>query len=158
MWKVSVPFGCDEVEGFLWWFDFLSEKMPATENIGRRHSIPIIYTRGTYYDVGFDVVQYCFVINNFLVKTWAVVDVLNDMCRYQIDMNLCLVLFLSVAVVLSLHLNHLYVPWKLWTFYVLSFNNINKEFRSFGSWLLLIFHIAMQLVTNVAHDNDICIA
>ncbi|KAK4877384.1 hypothetical protein RN001_009890 [Aquatica leii] len=29
--------------------------MPAIGSIGRRHSIPIIYTRGTHYEVGFDV-------------------------------------------------------------------------------------------------------
>ncbi|KAL3285330.1 hypothetical protein HHI36_019439 [Cryptolaemus montrouzieri] len=29
--------------------------MPVTENIGRRQSIPILYTRGTHYEVGFDV-------------------------------------------------------------------------------------------------------
>ena len=28
------------------------------ENIPRRHSIPIIYTRGTNYDVGYDVVKF----------------------------------------------------------------------------------------------------
>jgi len=29
--------------------------MPAVEKIGRRNSIPILYTRGTHYEVGFDV-------------------------------------------------------------------------------------------------------
>lgn len=29
--------------------------MPVTESIGRRQCIPIIYTRGTHYEVGFDV-------------------------------------------------------------------------------------------------------
>ncbi|KAF5282237.1 hypothetical protein FQA39_LY17657 [Lamprigera yunnana] len=29
--------------------------MPVIGSIGRRHSIPIIYTRGTHYEVGFDV-------------------------------------------------------------------------------------------------------
>nr|CAD7204674.1 unnamed protein product [Timema douglasi] len=29
--------------------------MPVTEKIGRRNSIPVIYTRGTHYQVGFDV-------------------------------------------------------------------------------------------------------
>jgi hypothetical protein len=32
--------------------------MPAVEDkIGRRNSIPILYTRGTHYEVGFDVVS-----------------------------------------------------------------------------------------------------
>lgn len=31
-------------------------KMPATENIGRRHCIPVVHVRGTHYEVGFDVV------------------------------------------------------------------------------------------------------
>lgn len=30
--------------------------MPVVEKIGRRNSIPILYTRGTHYEVGFDVV------------------------------------------------------------------------------------------------------
>ncbi|KAF2884225.1 hypothetical protein ILUMI_21960 [Ignelater luminosus] len=29
--------------------------MPVIEPIGRRHAIPILYTRGTHYEVGFDV-------------------------------------------------------------------------------------------------------
>lgn len=29
--------------------------MPAPSDIGRRNALPILYTRGTYYDVGFDV-------------------------------------------------------------------------------------------------------
>ncbi|XP_069701201.1 beta-alanyl-dopamine/carcinine hydrolase-like [Periplaneta americana] len=29
--------------------------MPAVEKIGRRNSIPVLYTRGTHYEVGFDV-------------------------------------------------------------------------------------------------------
>ncbi|PSN31332.1 hypothetical protein C0J52_24052 [Blattella germanica] len=29
--------------------------MPAIEKIGRRNSIPILYTRGTHYEVGFDI-------------------------------------------------------------------------------------------------------
>lgn len=28
-----------------------------TKDIGRRQAIPIIYTRGTHYDVGFDIVR-----------------------------------------------------------------------------------------------------
>jgi hypothetical protein len=31
-------------------------RMPVVEKIGRRNSIPILYTRGTHYEVGFDVV------------------------------------------------------------------------------------------------------
>lgn len=31
--------------------------MKATPDIGRRNAIPIIYTSGTYYEVGFDVVS-----------------------------------------------------------------------------------------------------
>lgn len=32
-------------------------RMPVVEKIGRRNSIPILYTRGTHYEVGFDVVS-----------------------------------------------------------------------------------------------------
>lgn len=31
--------------------------MPVSKNIPRRQCIPIIYTRGTHYDVGYDVVS-----------------------------------------------------------------------------------------------------
>lgn len=31
--------------------------MPVVQNIPRRQCIPIIYTRGTHYDVGYDVVS-----------------------------------------------------------------------------------------------------
>jgi hypothetical protein len=31
--------------------------MPVVEKIGRRNCIPILYTRGTHYEVGFDVVS-----------------------------------------------------------------------------------------------------
>lgn len=31
--------------------------MPDVEKIGRRNNIPILYTRGTHYEVGFDVVS-----------------------------------------------------------------------------------------------------
>jgi hypothetical protein len=38
--------------------------MPVVEKIGRRNSIPILYTRGTHYEVGFDVVSqsYAFMV------------------------------------------------------------------------------------------------
>lgn len=29
--------------------------MPVSENIGRRQSIPVLYTKGTHYEVGFDI-------------------------------------------------------------------------------------------------------
>lgn len=32
--------------------------MPVVKNIPRRQCIPIIYTRGTNYDVGYDVVSF----------------------------------------------------------------------------------------------------
>jgi hypothetical protein len=32
-------------------------RMPVVEKIGRRNSVPILYTRGTHYEVGFDVVS-----------------------------------------------------------------------------------------------------
>ena len=31
--------------------------MNKGENIGRRNSIPVIYTRGTHYEVGYDIVS-----------------------------------------------------------------------------------------------------
>ncbi|CAG9861878.1 unnamed protein product, partial [Phyllotreta striolata] len=34
---------------------FFIVKMPGTESIGRRQYIPVIYTRGTHYEVGYDV-------------------------------------------------------------------------------------------------------
>jgi hypothetical protein len=37
-------------------------KMPAVEDIGRRRCIPIIYTTGTHYEVGFDVVKIILII------------------------------------------------------------------------------------------------
>ncbi|XP_018566504.1 uncharacterized protein LOC108907346 [Anoplophora glabripennis] len=41
--------------------------MPVTESIGRRQCIPIIYTRGTHYEVGFDVGRtFSSLIQNFL--------------------------------------------------------------------------------------------
>lgn len=35
-----------------------------TQDIGRRHAIPVIYTRGTHYDVGFDIVRIQFFLTN----------------------------------------------------------------------------------------------
>ncbi|KAG8227769.1 hypothetical protein J437_LFUL005776 [Ladona fulva] len=32
-----------------------TRKMPTLEDIGRRNNIPILYTRGTHYEVGYDV-------------------------------------------------------------------------------------------------------
>uniref|UniRef100_A0A336M098 CSON009422 protein n=1 Tax=Culicoides sonorensis TaxID=179676 RepID=A0A336M098_CULSO len=41
--------------------------MPVTQNIARRQCIPIIYTRGTHYDVGYDVGRtFGAIIKNFL--------------------------------------------------------------------------------------------
>ncbi|XP_063706790.1 beta-alanyl-dopamine/carcinine hydrolase [Culicoides brevitarsis] len=41
--------------------------MPVTQNIPRRQCIPIIYTRGTHYDVGYDVGRtFGAIIKNFL--------------------------------------------------------------------------------------------
>ncbi|KAG5888617.1 hypothetical protein JTB14_022633 [Gonioctena quinquepunctata] len=41
--------------------------MPVTESIGRRQCIPIIYTKGTHYEVGFDVGRtFSGIINSFL--------------------------------------------------------------------------------------------
>jgi hypothetical protein len=41
--------------------------MPVIESIGRRQCIPIIYTRGTHYEVGFDVGRsFASIIQNFL--------------------------------------------------------------------------------------------
>ncbi|KAF5278311.1 hypothetical protein FQR65_LT03580 [Abscondita terminalis] len=41
--------------------------MPVIGSIGRRHSIPIIYTRGTHYEVGFDVGRtFASLIKNFI--------------------------------------------------------------------------------------------
>lgn len=34
--------------------------MIAAENIGRRNCIPILYTAGTHYDIGFDTVSFIF--------------------------------------------------------------------------------------------------
>lgn len=39
---------------------------PHGKNIPRRQSIPILYTKGTHYDVGFDVVRF-FSIDFFFV-------------------------------------------------------------------------------------------
>lgn len=30
---------------------------PAFNDIGRRNAVPIIYTRGTHYQIGFDIVR-----------------------------------------------------------------------------------------------------
>ncbi|KAJ8925081.1 hypothetical protein NQ315_001253 [Exocentrus adspersus] len=41
--------------------------MPATESIGRRQCIPILYTRGSHYEVGFDVGRtFSGIINSFV--------------------------------------------------------------------------------------------
>lgn len=41
-------------------------EMPVIESIVRRQCIPIIYTRGTHYEVGFDVVStHLYIFNNF---------------------------------------------------------------------------------------------
>lgn len=45
--------------------------MPVTEELARRHCIPIVYTRGTHYEVGFDVVSYyfnIFILHKILIK------------------------------------------------------------------------------------------
>ncbi|XP_063235695.1 beta-alanyl-dopamine/carcinine hydrolase isoform X2 [Bacillus rossius redtenbacheri] len=48
--------------------------MPVVEKIGRRSCVPIIYTRGTHYEVGFDVGRtFSGLIQNFL----ATYDLLN---------------------------------------------------------------------------------
>ncbi|XP_077302142.1 C45 family peptidase tan [Arctopsyche grandis] len=43
--------------------------MPATDNIGRRHCIPVIYAKGTHYEVGFDVGRTFSSIIQNLVRT-----------------------------------------------------------------------------------------
>ncbi|XP_026276957.1 uncharacterized protein LOC113205509 isoform X2 [Frankliniella occidentalis] len=43
--------------------------MPVVEKIGRRQAIPILYTRGTHYEVGFDVGRtFSGIIQSFLAK------------------------------------------------------------------------------------------
>lgn len=44
--------------------------MPVTESLGRRQCIPIIYTRGTHYEVGFDVGRTFSSIIHSLVNTY----------------------------------------------------------------------------------------
>jgi len=57
--------------------------MPAVEKIGRRNSIPILYTRGTHYEVGFDVVSES-------VASWSVKRlILNVMKRHNCSIILC---------------------------------------------------------------------
>lgn len=44
--------------------------MPVVEKIGRRNSIPILYTRGTHYEVGFDVGRtFSSLIHSFLASS-----------------------------------------------------------------------------------------
>lgn len=48
--------------------------MPGTEGIGRRLCIPILYTKGTHYEVGFDVGRnFASIIDSFINKS----DILN---------------------------------------------------------------------------------
>ncbi|KAJ1523424.1 hypothetical protein ONE63_001286 [Megalurothrips usitatus] len=49
--------------------------MPIKEKIGRRQAIPILYTRGTHYEVGFDVGRtFSGIINSFLVQSGPLND------------------------------------------------------------------------------------
>lgn len=53
--------------------------MPVVENIGRRSSIPILYTRGTHYEVGFDVVG-----QNFSLSMRRIIRNVFNMQCFQI--------------------------------------------------------------------------
>lgn len=45
-------------------------EVPKSDDIGRRNAVPIIYTRGTHYEIGFDIVR------TQLLRQWeiAIID------------------------------------------------------------------------------------
>lgn len=45
----------------------IQQLQPYGKNIPRRQSIPILYTKGTHYDVGFDVVIMPIYSNYFII-------------------------------------------------------------------------------------------